>query len=188
LTAIAVVVALLTKFLAGAWVVTLAIPLLIVMFARTEGYYTEVATELELGKSPQHPKKRVSLVIVPVSVVDVLTDEAMSAALSIGDKVVALYVAGDQQDRRKIQASWQEWGPGVALEVLVDPHRSPVRTVLRYIRGIDEPALITVLIPEVVPRKRRHEILHNQRGRLLADVLRAETEVAVTTLPFRLND
>ncbi|HYB29204.1 MAG TPA: hypothetical protein VEF89_21505 [Solirubrobacteraceae bacterium] len=44
------------------------------------------------------------------------------------------------------------------------------------------------LIQETVPRKPRHEILHNQRGRLLADALRARTDVAVTTLPFRLHD
>ena len=111
LTAIAVGVALLTKFLAGAWVVTIVISLLIVMFARTEGYYGEVAWELELGKSPAHPKKRASVVIVPVSVVDVLTDQAISAALSLGEKVAALYVAGDDKDRCKIQAAWQRWGP-----------------------------------------------------------------------------
>ncbi len=45
-----------------------------------------------------------------------------------------------------------------------------------------------MLIPEIVPRKRRHEILHNQRGRLLAAVLRARTDVIVATLPFKLHD
>jgi hypothetical protein len=48
--------------------------------------------------------------------------------------------------------------------------------------------VITVLIAEVQPRKRYHEILHNQRGRLLAEVLRARTDVIVATLPFRLHD
>jgi hypothetical protein len=61
--------------------------------------------------------------------------------------------------------------------------------VLLYVLSIeDQTATITVLIPEIAPRKRRHEILHNQRGRLLADALRAKTDVAVTTLPFRLRD
>ena len=41
---------------------------------------------------------------------------------------------------------------------------------------------------EIVPRKRRHEILHNQRGWALAEALRAKTDVAVTTLPFHLDD
>ncbi|HXD63388.1 MAG TPA: hypothetical protein VNV17_02165, partial [Solirubrobacteraceae bacterium] len=64
-----------------------------------------------------------------------------------------------------------------------------VRSVLHYVASIeDEDAVITVLIAEIQPRKRYHEILHNQRGRLLAEVLRARTDVIVATLPFRLHD
>ena len=47
---------------------------------------------------------------------------------------------------------------------------------------------MTVLIPEIVPRKRRHEILHNQRGRLLEAVLKARTDVIVAIMPFKLHD
>lgn len=61
--------------------------------------------------------------------------------------------------------------------------------MLRYVESIeDEDAVITVLIPEIIPRKRYHEILHNQRGRLLATVLKVRTNVIVATLPFRLHD
>ncbi len=45
-----------------------------------------------------------------------------------------------------------------------------------------------VLIPEILPRKRRHEILHNQRARLLSAVLKARTNVVIATLPFHLHD
>ena len=52
-----------------------------------------------------------------------------------------------------------------------------------------EDATITVLIPEIVPSKRRHEIVHNQRGRLLEAVLKARTDgVVVATLPLHLHD
>ena len=73
--------------------------------------------------------------------------------------------------------------------MLIDPHRSLVRTVLHYVESIDDPdATITVLIPELIPSKRRHEILHNQRGRLLESVLKSRTEVVVATLPFHIHD
>jgi hypothetical protein len=45
-----------------------------------------------------------------------------------------------------------------------------------------------VLIPELVPRKRRHEILHNQRGELLEAVLKRNTSVVIATLPFHIHD
>ncbi|HET6865683.1 MAG TPA: APC family permease [Solirubrobacteraceae bacterium] len=189
MTAIAVVVFLVSKFLAGAWVVVIAIPALMALFAVTERYYAEVARELKLGKTPPPPRKRHSVVIVPASTVNLLTQKAVSAALSMGETVVSLAVAADEEEADRIKREWDEWACGVPVEVLIDPQRSLVRTVLKYVKSVeDEDATITVLIPEIVPRKRRHEILHNQRARLLAAVLKARTNVVIATLPFHLHD
>ena len=188
MTAVAVVVFLVSKFTEGAWVVVLIVPALMWLFARTETYYAEVARELKLGRTPPLPKKRESIVIVPSSTVNLLTEEALSAAFSLGDTVVALAVAADEKERDQIIHDWQ-WNCGAPIEVVIDSHRSLIRTVLKYVNAVDEhDALVTVLIPEVIPRKRRHEILHNQRGRLLAAVLKSRTNVIVATLPFQLHD
>jgi amino acid transporter len=189
LTALAVVVALLTKFTHGAWVVALAIPLLILLFWRIEGYYERVGSELRIGKTPPPPRKRQSIVIIPTSTVNVLTERAVSAALSMGETVVAVAVAGDDEECERITREWDEWQSGVPIEVLLDPHRSLIRTVLRYIKSVEnEDATITVLIPEIIPSKRRHEILHNQRGRILESVLTGRTDVVVATIPFHVHD
>jgi amino acid transporter len=189
MTAIAVVVFVSSKFLEGAWVVVLTIPLLMVMFSRIESYYAEVAAELGLGHVPPSPVKRESFVIVPTSTVSLLTEHAISAALSLSGNVVAVAVAADERERDKIARAWRKWACGVPLEVIVDPHRSLVRSVEQYVESVAaEDRTIVVLIPEVEPRKRRHEILHNQRGAILAAVLRARTDVIVATMPFRLHD
>ncbi|HJS93150.1 MAG TPA: APC family permease [Solirubrobacteraceae bacterium] len=189
MTAIAVVVFLISKFLAGAWVVVIAIPALMALFAQTERYYDRVAIELKLGKTPPPPHKRHSVVIVPASTVNLLTEHAVSAALSLGETVVAVAVAGNEEESDRIKREWDDWSCGVPIEVLLDPQRSLVRTVLKYVKSVEnEDATITVLIPEIVPRKRRHEILHNQRARLLAAVLKARTDVVIATLPFHLHD
>jgi len=189
MTAVAVVVFLSTKFLAGAWVVTIAIPLLMLLFWRTERYYAEVASDLELGRTPELPRRRNSVVVVPTSTVTLLTQRALSAALSLGETVVAVAVAGDEQESQAIKNAWLRWNCSVPLEVLLDPHRSLVRSVLRYVESIDADATITVLIPQIIPSKRRHEILHNQRARLLESVLKARTDgVVIATLPFHIND
>ena len=189
MTAVAVVVFLGSKFLAGAWVVVIAIPALMVLFNMTEHYYQAVAKELKLGKTPPRPRKRESIVIVPTSTVNLLTQKAVSAALSLGDTVVAVAVAGDEDECEQIKRDWDEWACGIPIEVLLDPGRSLVRSVLKYVKSIeDEDATIVVLIPEVLPRKRRHEILHNQRARLLSAVLKSRTKVVIATLPFHLHD
>jgi amino acid transporter len=189
MTAIAGVVFLATKFLQGAWVITIAIPVLMVLFARIEGYYANVAHELRLGKTPPPPRKRDSIVVVPSSTVNLLTQQAVSAALSMGETVVAVAVAGDEDEADRIKREWDEWQCGVSIEVLLDPHRSLIKTVVEYVKSVeDTDATITVLIPEIIPGKRRHEILHNQRGRLLEEVLKARGTVVVATLPFRIHD
>jgi amino acid transporter len=189
MTAIAVVVFLGTKFLAGAWVVVIAIPALMLLFHETERYYDAVALELKLGKTPPRPRKRESVVIVPTSTVNLLTQKAVSAALSLGNTVVAIAVAGDEEESERIKRDWDDWSCGIPIEVLLDPQRSLVRSVLRYVKSIeDEDATIVVLIPEILPRKRRHEILHNQRARLLSAVLKARTNVVIAILPFHLHD
>ena len=121
MTAIVVVVLLGTKFLDGAWVVVIAVPLLIVLFARTEAYYEAVGRELKLGRTPPLPAKRESIVLVPTSTVNLLTAQAVSAAMSLGDTVVALAVAGDEEERERIIRNWTEWKCGPPIEVLIDP-------------------------------------------------------------------
>jgi hypothetical protein len=68
-------------------------------------------------------------------------------------------------------------------------HRSLVRSVLSYVDSVprEDNTTVTVLIPEVIPTKRRREILHNQRGRLLESVLKSRTDVVVATLPFHVK-
>ncbi len=190
MTAVAVLIFLFTKFLAGAWVVVIAVPLLIWLFSHTESYYAEVAEELQLGVLPHVPRRRPSVVIVPTTTVNLLSERALSAGLSLGETVIAVAVAGDADEREQILHDWGRWRCAVPIEVLIDPQRSLVRTVLHYIESVESErdVTITVLIPEIVPRKRRHEILHNQRGRLLEVVLKSRTGVVVATLPFHLHE
>ncbi|HVS29269.1 MAG TPA: hypothetical protein VHE14_06930, partial [Solirubrobacteraceae bacterium] len=189
MTGVAVVVFVSTKFLAGAWVVVIAVPLLMVLFARVETYYAQVASELRLGQTPPPPRARESIVLVPVSTVNLLTTRALSAALSLGDRVIALDVACDEEEQQQIQLQWRAWNPGIELEVLISPQRALVRSVLHYLESLDRgDSEVTVLIAEIEPRKRRHEILHNQRGALLAAALGARADVVVARLPFRLHD
>lgn len=189
MTTVVVFVLLGTKFTEGAWVVLIAVPSMMVLFARVESYYAKVGQELRLGRTPPLPHRLDSIVIIPTSTVNLLTERAVSAALSLGETVVAVAVASNDEERDRIIHNWSEWECGPPIEVLVDPHRSLVRGVIRYVESIQQPdAIVTVLIPEVVPRKRRHEILHNQRGRILASALKSRTDVIVATLPFKLHD
>ncbi|MFJ2017708.1 APC family permease [Streptomyces nodosus] len=189
LTALAAVILLTTKFLQGAWVVVIAVPLMMLLFARIERYYGEVGEELGLGRIPGPPAPPPgSLVIVPLGEVSKLAQRAVSAAVALGGEVVVVAVQSDPDKARALQEAWDRWNPGVRLDVIDSPHRSLVQPIVAYVeRAAGDRRQVFVLIPEVEPRRRRYEILQNQRGLLLAAVLRARTDVVVCMLPYRLS-
>jgi hypothetical protein len=177
-----------SKFTSGAWVVVLTVPALMLLFSRIQSYYRAVGLELDLGRLPPRPLSAKSLVIVPVGSISKLTEHALHAALSLGDDVIAVSVHPDAGQSAAFRAEWDHWDPGVRLETLNSPHRSLVHPVVGYVRQAQQGSRqVAVLIPEVQPRHWRYRILQNQRGLLLATVLRARTDVVICTIPYRLT-
>jgi len=111
-TASATVVFLLTKFVEGAWVVVIAIPLFIILFNRVEVYYRRAGVELGIGVTPPRPDRRRTVVVVPVTNVSRLTEHALSEALSLGDEVVAVTVVFDGElvglPQADVERQWRQ--------------------------------------------------------------------------------
>jgi amino acid transporter len=189
LTAIAALVFVASKFTSGAWLVVITVPALMLLFSRIENYYRAVGVELGIGSVPDRPAAGLSLVIVPVNGISRLTAQALHAALSLGDEVLAVSVQPDAEPGQTLRAAWDQWNPGVRLDILDSPHRSLVHPVVDYVQHLAQQGdrQIAVLIPVVEPRARRYRFLKNQRGLLLATVLRAQTDVLVCTLLYRLE-
>jgi Amino acid permease len=188
LTATAAAVFIATKFTSGAWIVVLIVPALMLLFSRIQSYYHAVGLELDLGQLPHRPRSARSLVIVPVGSISKLTEHALHAALSLGDDVIAVSVHPEAAQSAAFRAAWDRWNPGVRLETLDSPHRSLVHPVVDYVRHARQSGRqVAVLIPEIQPRRWRYRILQNQRGLLLATVLRASTDAVICTIPYRLT-
>jgi len=187
LTATAALVFVASKFTEGAWVVVITVPLLMLLFSRIESYYGAVGRELGLGLLPDRPEAGESLVIVPVATISRVTELALHSALSLSRDVVAVSVHPDPEGCSEFQDEWERWGPGVRLETLESPHRALVHPFVDYVQRMRRDGRqVVVLIPEVQPRHWRYRILHNQRGLVLATVLRASTDAVICTIPFRL--
>ncbi len=188
MTAVATVIFLVTKFTGGAWIVVVAIPILIFVFSRIARYYRDVASELALGSTPGVPQPQKVLILVTVASVSKMAEHALATALSLGDEVIALSVQFDDERADSLRSEWDRWSPGVDLVILRPHSRAVAAPALAYLRS---PQLrdrqIMVLIPEVEPRKWRHRLLQNQRGVVLANVLRRQSNVNVARVPYRLS-
>jgi amino acid transporter len=190
LTAIAAVVFFLSKFTAGAWLLLLIIPGLMWMFASIERYYNTVAVTLGIGKIPPPPMADASsspVVIVPIVAVNRLTELALRTALQLGGRVIPVAVDLDPEATETVRQQWERWNCGLELVVLPSEHRALVGPVVDFVQGqLALGHLVTVLLTEVEPRRRRYQVLHNQRGLILAAALRSRTDAVVAIQPFRL--
>ncbi|MER6027614.1 APC family permease [Streptomyces sp. NPDC001851] len=193
LTGVAAVVVTASRFEEGAWLILIALPLLVAAFETVHRAYGRIGERLGLGRIPQAPHRERSLVVVPVSSLSRLTSEALTAAGSLGDEVRAVTVCyPDSEDRAHLGAlerAWAQWDPGVELVRLASERRSLGRPIAAYVREVaaTEPGTrVTVLIPETEPERVWQRLLQNQRGAVIAHAVRRETDAVICRLRFRL--
>ncbi len=193
-TAIATAVFLVTKFTAGAWVVVLAVPALIVLFTRIHRYYQQVSRALEFGAIPGPPQAKPVIVIVPVVGISRLTWHAISEALSISRHVIAVTVVVADPDQStghtdNLRREWDRWNPGVPLRVLDTQYASVAGPVVAFIDELRQhhDEQIVVLIPMVRPDHLRDLLLHNQLDLVLSRALRTRTDIVLTRVTIPLQ-
>jgi amino acid transporter len=196
LTFATTIIELVSKFTAGAWLIVLIIPGLVLLFTKIHSSYDRIGKLLGLGETPSPPVAKKSLVVVPVGGMSRLTAEGISVALSIGDEVVAVTVcfADPEDDAADVsfRSQWETWHPEVPLITLRSPHRSLAKPIVKYLCEIerkDKYHRLVVLIPEVQPSSAWQYVLHNQRGVILDRAIRRGTvSVVLCRLRYRLEE
>jgi amino acid transporter len=179
-----------TKFIHGAWIVVLVIPLLVVLFRSIQRHYVMVAKQLSTeGLEPLCPVK--TTVIVPISGIHRGVVSALQYAKSIApDKVQAVYVDFEEEATANLKDKWERWGAGVQLVVLPSPYRELTRPLLRYIHRLareNSHDIITVVLPEFIPARWWQHALHNQSSLLLKGSLLFKKGVIVISVPYHLE-
>jgi hypothetical protein len=179
-----------TKFIHGAWIVVVVVPLLVFMFRAIHKHYLGVAKQLSMdGLEDLRPIN--NTVIVPISGIHRGVVCALQYAKSIApDHVQAVYVDFDEEATAKLREKWERWGAGVRLVVLPSPYRELTRPLLRYITRLERKngnSLVTVLLPEFVPAKWWQHLLHNQSSLMLKGALLFKAGVIVISVPYHLK-
>lgn len=194
LTGVSAIVVTITKFHEGAWLIVVALPLLVLLFEAVHRAYAGIGERLGVGRIPEPPHRERSLVLVPVSSLTRLTSEALTAAVSLGDDVRAVTVChGDTEDLaagEALERDWALWDPGVPLVRIPSERRALGRPITGYVqklRATEPGTRITVLIPEVEPDHLWQRLLQNQRGAVVAHAVRRDTDAAVCRLRFRIG-
>lgn len=195
-TAVVLLVILQTKFLAGAWVVAVAIPLIVSLFLAIHRHYKHVAERLSLQEIPPRgylPRPKPEVVTHPaIVIVGQLhrgTVEALDYARTIADEIVAVHVDIGYTPRDQLQEQWRQLESDIHLEIIDSPYRSLIEPIVDFISKFEarhQGVFTTVIIPTFVPRNWWEGFLHNQTALFLKTALRAQKSQVVTTVRYYL--
>jgi amino acid transporter len=190
-TAIVMLVFAVTKFMEGAWIVLLLMPILVVVFLQIHRHYQDLAARLSLERYGEPPRILRQCVIIPLSGVHRGTLEALRYARSLSDDITAVHVSIDPAEAEAVRQKWELWGGGSRLVILESPYRLLFEPLLQYVAEIaaqrQPNETITIVVPQFVPRRWWHNFLHNQTAMMLRLALLFRRGIVITDIPFHLE-
>lgn len=189
-TAVVLVVVLITKFLAGAWITILAMAFFFLVMRGIKGHYSAVEHELAADETDKALPTRVHAIVL-VSKLHKPTLRALAfAKASRPNSLEGVYVSIDNAETARLLEEWDERNLGVPLKVLHSPYREVVKPIVEYataIRGANPRAVVAVYIPEYVVGRWWEQLLHNQTALRLKGRLLFTPGVMVTSVPYQLR-
>jgi amino acid transporter len=187
-TGIVLVIIAVEKFSHGAWIIIIAIPALVYLTTKIHGHYVAVAEQLTVCLDKAGTFKHHS-VIIPISGIQMAVLNAIKYAKALSDDVAAVYVCLDPVETEKVRTKWDSHCMGVPLVIMESPYRSIIEPLLDYIEEVRSEypdGVITVVLPEFVPSRWWHHLLHNQTALLIKGILLFKKGVVSTSVPFHL--
>jgi hypothetical protein len=210
------IIAAVTKFVEGAWLVVVLIPLIVLACEQIHRAYQRAHGQLvprgdeTLVVPPTHlsppqpsrdgrrpaaeeqdaPSEIEHLILVPVAVLNLAGLRALAYAASLRVPVLAVHVSPTEEEGERFHRYWKVWGAHLPLEVILSPYRATVAPLANYIEALhrQQPNItLTVIVPEVVPAHRWESILHGHIAQTLRRMLIRHEGIVVTSVPFHLH-
>lgn len=188
-TGVVLVVVLITKFLNGAYLVVIAMPLVFFLMKAISRHYRHVAVELEPDPGGVVLPARIHAVVLVSKLHKAALRALAYARATRPDTLIALTVATSPEEVGALQTEWAERGIPVPLTVLESPYRDVTAPALHYVASLRRCGprdLVVVYIPEYVVGHWWEHLLHNQSALRLKARLLFERGVMVTSVPWQL--
>ncbi len=193
-TGVVFIILVATKFVDGAWLVALAIPLLVTMFNIIHKHYQKVAHTLSTEDVSEDELVDVANVaVVPIADVHRGTLRALQYAKLISTDVRAVCVATTPEIHERIERRWARFPKltaGIELVIIDYDYRDVLTPLVDYVDRVNrlefDEQLVTIVIPEFVPEDVLAQVLHNQTANILRRELRNREDVIVIDVPYHI--
>ncbi|ETI68231.1 APC family permease [Neobacillus vireti] len=175
------------------WPVFIFLPLIIFVFHRIRKHYVAVGDQLRITTCEPAVPIEGNVIIVPVAGITHVVENSINYAKSLSaDQIIAVYVSFEREDEKKFEEKWKMWQPDVRIVTLHSHYRSIIQPLTKFVDTVEHKASesnyqVTVVIPQFIPKKGWHNILHNQSSLLIRSFLLYRRNVIITTVPYHLK-
>jgi amino acid transporter len=188
-TSIVLIVVLVSKFTAGAWIPAIVIPVVVAICKTIKRHYEQVQQQLALQPGEQVPTVH-NTVVVPMKELNKNTLNALAYAKALHpDRLVAVAVQDDDR-LDELRQQWVARDLDVALEIVPSPYRGITKPILDFLYTLDRQRpddILTVIIPEVVVHRWWEQLLHNQTALILKSRLLFQPNTVVISIPAQIE-
>jgi amino acid transporter len=178
-----------TKFVEGAWLVVVLIPMIYALFWSIHLRYQSVAKQLDVSEAHfEDVEGHIALILVPRIHRGIVG--AIRYAKQYKGEIQAVHVTLNERTLPDLQRKWELYGEGVPLVVLPSPYRSLIQPVLDYVdqlRNKSPNAIITVLVAEAVSTRWYQRLLSENVAQHLKVALASRRRVVVANTRYFLN-
>ncbi|MBC2581598.1 APC family permease [Clostridium sp. DJ247] len=191
-TSIMVIIIGITKFVHGAWIVCVLIPILVYIMIKIKCHYNKVAEQLKLNIN-QKPKainfaEQKRYAIVPIDTLNKSFLKALNYARTMSDNIIVFHVSVDDVATAKLLKKWDEYNVGIPIIVKKSPYRNVVGPLVKFIESEEYAAgprdIVTVVMPQFITTKWWGNILHNQTALFVKTMLLKRRNIAFVTIPY----
>jgi amino acid transporter len=194
-TGIVLVILVVTKFTEGAWVVVVAVPLLVFFFKAVNKHYKDVSEELSTRDLKMEDLAEIAdVVIVPLGDVHRGTLRALQYAQRISPNVRAVTICTSEEMRERVERRWMRFPKiveNIELVCIDYDFRDIIEPIVDYIEHVNHveypDQIITVVIPEFVPEAFAAQMLHNQTANILRRRLVHHEDVVIIDVPYLIH-
>lgn len=194
-TGIVFIVLVATKFVDGAWIIAIAIPLLVLFLQSIHKHYAHVAEALRTKNlCPSDLHEIADVAIVPIADVHRGTLRALKYAKRISSNVRAICIITSPEQKARIARRWARFPEvtgGVQLICIDYDYRDVLEPLVDYISYANnvefQDQLTTVVIPEFVSASLPAQLLHNQTANILRMRLRTQEDLVVIDVPYLIK-
>lgn len=178
------------KFLHGAWMIVVLILICYLVFQKIHRHYIDVAHQLSLQNLEESGEATHNTVLVLVSSLHRGVIPALEYAKTLSPDCRGLHIELDPENTPRLKERWEQRMSDTSLIILHSPYRSMVLPIMRYLDAVQlerKNHLVTVVVPEFVPAKWWHSLLHGNSGWILRRALLARQDVVLVNFRYQLQ-